>query len=173
MSSRYRSLFCFVAMVRRLSPLFWQPCCGYGSTHFWRIGLRSLLTSWPSCSPLGTVGDPNLLRVALENLLGNAWKFTGKHDKARIEFGVKDQDGQRVYFVRDDGAGFDMKSAAKLFGVFQRMHWAADFAGTGIGLATVARIIRAHGGKVWADAEVARGATFFFTLPVQGPENEE
>jgi len=91
--------------------------------------------------------DPNLLRVALENLLGNAWKFTGKHDQGRIEFGVKNQDGQQVYFIRDDGAGFDMKSAEKLFGVFQRMHRAADFAGTGVGLATVARIIRAHGAK--------------------------
>jgi PAS domain S-box-containing protein len=118
------------------------------------------------------VGDPNLLRVALENLLGNAWKYTSKHDKARIEFGVKDQDAQRVYFVRDDGAGFDMSSAEKLFGVFQRMHPASEFTGTGVGLATVARIVRAHGGRVWAEAEVERGATFFFTLPEQSPENE-
>jgi light-regulated signal transduction histidine kinase (bacteriophytochrome) len=119
------------------------------------------------------VGDPNLLRVALENLLGNAWKYTSKHDKAHIEFGIKDQDGQRVYFVRDDGAGFDMRSAENLFGVFQRMHRASEFAGTGVGLATVARIVRAHGGKIWAEAEVERGATFFFTLPEQSPENEE
>ena len=122
---------------------------------------------------IAAVGDPNLLRVAFENLLGNAWKFTSKHDKARIEFGVKVQDGQPVYFVRDNGAGFDMRSAGKLFGVFQRMHRAADFAGTGVGLATVARIIRAHGGKVWAEAEVKRGATFSFTLPGQGPESQE
>jgi PAS domain S-box-containing protein len=119
------------------------------------------------------VGDPNLLRVALENLLGNAWKFTSKHDRAHIEFGVEDQNGQPVYFVRDDGAGFDMKAAEKLFGVFQRMHRATEFAGTGVGLATVARIIRAHGGRVWAEAEVERGATFFFTLPEQNPENQE
>ena len=93
------------------------------------------------------VGDSNLLRVALENLLGNAWKFTGKHDKARIEFGIKDQDGEQVYFVRDDGAGFDMRSAERLFGVFQRLHRASDFAGTGVGLTTVARIIRRMGAK--------------------------
>jgi light-regulated signal transduction histidine kinase (bacteriophytochrome) len=119
------------------------------------------------------VADASLLRVALENLLGNAWKFTSKHDQARIEFGGKDEDGQQVYFVRDDGAGFDMKSAEKLFGVFQRMHRAKDFAGTGAGLATVARIIRAHGGKIWAEAAVERGATFFFTLPAQDVENQE
>ena len=119
------------------------------------------------------VGDPNLLHVALENLLGNAWKFTGKHDKARIECGFKDQDGQRVYFVRDDGAGFDMRSAEKLFGVFQRMHRATEFVGTGVGLATVARIFQAHGGKIWAEAAVERGATFFFTLPAQHPEHQE
>jgi PAS domain S-box-containing protein len=119
------------------------------------------------------VGDPNLLCVALENLLGNAWKFTGKHEKAHIEFGIKNQDGQQVYFVRDDGAGFDMKSAEKLFGVFQRLHRAADFAGTGVGLATVARIIRAHGGTIWAEGEVERGATFFFTLPTDDPSNED
>ena len=118
------------------------------------------------------VVDPNLLCVALENLLGNAWKFTSKHDKARIEFGIRDQDSQQVYFVRDDGAGFDMRSAEKLFGVFQRMHRASDFSGTGVGLATIARIIRAHGGKVWAEAEVERGATFLFTLPEQSPDNE-
>jgi PAS domain S-box-containing protein len=110
-------------------------------------------------------GDPSLLRVALENLLGNAWKFTGKHDKARIEFGVTDQDGEQIYLVRDDGAGFDMKLAQKLFGVFQRMHSAEEFEGTGVGLATVERIIRAHGGRVWAEAAVERGATFFFTVP--------
>ena len=110
-------------------------------------------------------GDPHLLRVALENLLGNAWKFTGKHDKARIEFGVADRDGQPAYFVRDDGAGFDMKGAHKLFGVFQRMHAAEEFEGTGVGLATVERVIRAHGGRVWAEAAVEHGAMFFFTVP--------
>ena len=109
--------------------------------------------------------EPHLLQAALENLLGNAWKFTSKHDKARIEFGADEKDRQRVYFVRDDGAGFDMRPAQNLFGVFQRLHSDEDFEGTGVGLATVQRIIRAHGGNVWAESDVERGATFYFTLP--------
>lgn len=117
-------------------------------------------------------GDAHFLRAALENLLDNAWKFTGKHDKARIEFGVVEQDGQQVYFVRDDGAGFNMKFAKKLFEVFQRMHPAEEFDGTGVGLATVERIVRAHGGKVWAEAVVERGAAFFFTVPKLIAKNE-
>jgi len=104
--------------------------------------------------------DTNLMRVALENLLGNAWKFTARHATARIEFGCTDG----VYFVRDDGAGFDATYKAKLFGAFQRLHHASEFAGTGIGLATVQRIIRRHGGKVWAEGEPEKGATFSFTL---------
>jgi signal transduction histidine kinase len=109
-------------------------------------------------------GDARLLRVVLENLLRNAWKFTGKHDSARIEFGVSESDGKRVYFVRDDGAGFDMAYMDKLFGPFQRLHAGTEFEGTGIGLATVQRIIHRHGGSVWADAAVGKGATFQFTL---------
>ena len=108
--------------------------------------------------------DARLLRVVLDNLIGNAWKFTGKQAKARIEFGCTDEDGSRVYFVRDNGVGFDMTFSAKLFGAFQRLHAMSEFPGTGIGLATVQRVIRRHGGRVWAEAELGRGATFFFTL---------
>ena len=113
-------------------------------------------------------GDPNLLRIALENLLRNAWKFTGRqdaaHHAAEIEFNVLREGDKPVYFVRDNGAGFDMQYAGKLFGAFQRMHGAQDFEGTGIGLAIVNRIIQRHGGRIWAEAAPERGATFYFTL---------
>jgi PAS domain S-box-containing protein len=110
-------------------------------------------------------GDPHLLRVALENLIGNAWKFTSKQPDARIEFrAIRDDDGRLKYFVRDNGVGFDMAYSGKLFGAFQRLHRASEFPGTGIGLATVQRIITRHAGHVWAEAEVGKGATFFFTL---------
>lgn len=110
-------------------------------------------------------GDRRLLLAMLENLLGNAWKYTSKRPEARIEFGsVTNSGGKPVYFVRDDGAGFDMKYAGKLFGAFQRMHGVSEFAGHGVGLATVQRIIRRHGGRIWAEAAMEKGATFFFTL---------
>ncbi len=109
-------------------------------------------------------GDINLLRILLENLLGNAWKFTGKHPKARIEFGVTQVDNEEAFFIRDDGAGFNMNYANKLFGMFQRLHEADEFQGTGIGLATVQRIVHRHGGRIWAEGEVEKGATFYFTL---------
>jgi predicted ATPase/signal transduction histidine kinase/GAF domain-containing protein/tRNA A-37 threonylcarbamoyl transferase component Bud32 len=110
-------------------------------------------------------GDEMLLRVVLENLIGNAWKFTIKRDKACIEFGMQQHDTGFVYFVRDNGAGFDMSYVQKLFGAFQRLHTANEFPGTGIGLATVQRIIHRHGGKVWAEGEVEKGTTIFFTIP--------
>ena len=113
-------------------------------------------------------GDPNLLHIALENLLRNAWKFTARqnaaHHSAEIEFGVLRDGDKPVYFVRDNGAGFDMQYAGKLFGAFQRMHGAQEFEGTGIGLAIVHRIIQRHGGRIWAEAAPEQGATFFFTL---------
>jgi light-regulated signal transduction histidine kinase (bacteriophytochrome) len=109
--------------------------------------------------------DPRLIRITLENLLGNAWKFTAKTADARIELGMREQGVERVYFVRDNGAGFDMKYVERLFGAFQRLHAEKDFPGTGIGLATVQRIVNRHGGRIWVDAAVAEGATFQFTLP--------
>jgi light-regulated signal transduction histidine kinase (bacteriophytochrome) len=109
--------------------------------------------------------DPGLLRVVVENLLSNAWKFTSKRPKAQIELGkLASGPTETVYFVRDDGAGFDMAYSAKLFDPFQRLHTTAEFDGTGIGLATVQRIIRRHHGRIWAESVPERGATFYFTL---------
>ncbi|HEX9614670.1 MAG TPA: cache domain-containing protein [Bacteroidota bacterium] len=108
--------------------------------------------------------DPRLLRVVMENLLGNAWKYTSRTAEARIEFGVEEQKGKTVYFVRDNGAGFDMGYANKLFLPFQRLHKTSEFSGIGIGLATVERIINRHDGRIWAQAAVGEGATFYFTL---------
>jgi light-regulated signal transduction histidine kinase (bacteriophytochrome) len=113
-------------------------------------------------------GDLQLLRAALENLLGNAWKFTGKREGARIEVGVTDKDGEPAYFVADNGAGFEMAYAGKLFAPFQRLHSPSAFPGTGIGLATVQRIVHRHGGHIWARSESGKGATFYFTLPSNG-----
>ncbi len=117
---------------------------------------------------LVVVCDATLLRLILENLLGNAWKYTAKHESARIEVGVVDADGERGFYVKDDGAGFDGAYAEHLFGAFQRMHTADQFEGDGIGLATVQRLVARHGGRVWAEAEVEKGATFSFTLPAPG-----
>ncbi len=109
-------------------------------------------------------GDARLLDIVLFNLLDNAWKFSRGRPLARVEFGRTEIDSRPAFFVRDNGVGFDMIYAQKLFGAFQRMHKASEFPGTGIGLATVQRVIQRHGGRVWAEAQVDRGATFYFTL---------
>ena len=115
--------------------------------------------------------DSGLLRIVMENLLGNAWKFTARQPSTKIEFGIMQKDGQDVYFVRDNGAGFEMKYANKLFGPFQRLHGQNEFSGTGIGLATVQRIVHRHGGRIWAEAAPEKGATFYFTLEPSEAEN--
>lgn len=114
-------------------------------------------------------GDPVLLRIALENLLSNAWKYTGRKTEARIEFGRSPSEAAdtAIYFVRDNGAGFDMSRADKLFNPFQRLHTQTEFEGSGIGLVTVERIFQRHGGRIWAEGVVGQGATFYFTVPVQ------
>jgi PAS domain S-box-containing protein len=114
---------------------------------------------------LTTKGDFPLLKVALENLIENAWKFSSKEAQAEIEAGRITTDSEEVFFVRDNGVGFDMAYSKNLFGAFQRLHGVDEFPGTGIGLATVQRIINRHGGRIWAESEVGKGATFFFTLP--------
>jgi light-regulated signal transduction histidine kinase (bacteriophytochrome) len=123
---------------------------------------------WVIAGALKADGDPTLLRLVLQNLLGNAYKFSARTRPARIEFGCREDGAKRVYFVRDNGAGFDMRFAEKMFGLFQRLHSANEFQGTGVGLATVQKIIRRHGGRVWAEAMPApaegHGATFYFTL---------
>jgi signal transduction histidine kinase len=125
--------------------------------------------TWQVAPELRVNGDAVLLRAALENLLGNAWKFTGRQAHPKIEFGIT-PDAERVFFVRDNGAGFDMAYADKLFGAFQRLHSTTEFPGTGIGLATVQRIVRRHGGRIWAEAAVDQGATFYFTIgPAANP----
>jgi light-regulated signal transduction histidine kinase (bacteriophytochrome) len=113
---------------------------------------------------LTAAGDLRLLRAAMENLFRNSWKFTSAHPSARIEFGKASVNGKNRFFVRDDGAGFDSRYATRLFGAFQRLHTEAEFPGTGVGLATVQRIIHRHGGEIWAEGEIEKGATFYFTL---------
>jgi light-regulated signal transduction histidine kinase (bacteriophytochrome) len=113
---------------------------------------------------LSVSGDRGLLTIALQNLIGNAWKYSGRREQSQIEIGQSTVGGCDAIFVRDNGAGFDMAHASRLFGTFQRLHKASEFEGTGVGLATVQRIVQRHGGHIWAEAEVDRGATFFFTL---------
>ena len=132
---------------------------------------QSLKESAPERSVVFTIADnlsaradAALLKAAIGNLLGNAWKYTGKKDVATIEFGRKQEGETTVFYLSDNGAGFDMQYADRLFGPFQRMHRESEFEGTGVGLATVQRIIRRHGGRIWADAAVGCGATFYFTL---------
>jgi hypothetical protein len=115
-------------------------------------------------------GDPALLNVAISNLLSNAWKYTRRTPAPRIEFGFRREGDRTAFYVRDNGAGFDMNGAEQLFRPFQRLHSESQFEGTGVGLATVERIIRRHGGRVWAEAAPGRGATFWFTLP-EAPRN--
>jgi light-regulated signal transduction histidine kinase (bacteriophytochrome) len=116
--------------------------------------------------------DQRLLRVLLQNLVGNAWKFTSKQDSAKIEVGRANGDAS-AFVVRDDGVGFDMAYADKLFGAFQRLHSAGEFEGTGIGLATVQRIVHRHGGRVWAESEPGAGAAFYFTLPRRADDGKQ
>lgn len=115
-------------------------------------------------TPLIVTADRNLLLIVLENLLNNAWKFTGKTAVAEITVGMFRQNDDDVLFVRDNGVGFDMRHAAKLFGAFQRLHTEQDFPGTGIGLAIVQRIINRHGGRIWVESDPGTGTTFYFTL---------
>jgi light-regulated signal transduction histidine kinase (bacteriophytochrome) len=109
--------------------------------------------------------DPRLIKLVLQNLLDNAWKFTSKLPEADIEFGSQEQDGETIIFVKDNGAGFNMEYSDKLFVPFQRLHETEEFEGSGIGLATVQRIINRHGGKVWAESTSNEGSTFYFTIP--------
>ena len=121
---------------------------------------------------LGATADPSLVGILLHNVLGNAWKFTSRKPVARIELGVEEEEGEKVFFVRDDGAGFEMSESSQLFQPFQRLHRTDEFEGTGIGLAIVRRIVQRHGGRVSIEGAMGRGATVRFTLPAPatGPE---
>ena len=120
--------------------------------------------TWKIAPDMVISADQILIKSVLENLLNNAWKFTAKQSHSTIEVGKLVQGENDVFYVKDDGAGFDMKFASKMFGPFQRFHSNTEFEGTGIGLATVSRIINKHGGRIWAESEPEKGATFYFTL---------
>ena len=126
---------------------------------------RVTLTVAPA---LSAEADPGLTRLILRELLGNAWKFTGPIADAQVEVGARDLEDERAFYVRDDGVGFDMRYAEHLFGIFQRMHPPGQFEGDGVGLATVQRLVRRHGGRTWAESEPGRGTTVYFTLPAEG-----
>jgi light-regulated signal transduction histidine kinase (bacteriophytochrome) len=119
---------------------------------------------WVIAPQVTATGDPGLIRIVMQNLIDNAWKYSSKRDAARIEFGVSERGGRPAFFVADNGEGFDMTYADKLFGAFQRLHSPGEFPGSGIGLATVKRIIHRHRGEVGAESKVGEGATFYFTL---------
>lgn len=120
--------------------------------------------SWQVQPDLNVYADPRLMSIALSNLIGNAWKYTAKTVNAKVEFSAKKQDGRTVFYVRDNGAGFDSNRADSLFTPFRRFHSEKEFSGTGIGLTIVERIIRRHGGKIWVESQVGKGATFYFTI---------
>ncbi len=124
---------------------------------------------WKIQPDVSAMGDSQLIRLAIENLLNNAWKFTSRRADASIEFGKIESNGASAFFVRDDGAGFDPAYADRLFGAFQRLHATSEFPGTGMGLATAQRVVRRHGGRIWAESAVDHGATFYFTLPQSDP----
>jgi light-regulated signal transduction histidine kinase (bacteriophytochrome) len=129
-----------------------------------RAGVGNRQVEFTAHPGLTALGDEGLLKIALFNLIDNAWKFSKTRPVAHIEFGRTEADSRSVYFVRDNGVGFDMTHAHKLFGAFQRLHKASEFPGTGIGLAIVQRVVHRHGGRIWAEAEPGQGATFYFTL---------
>lgn len=172
-------------MARLIDDLLRLSRIGRAETHFRDVDLstiaRSIATDIQRQSPTRHVSfviqpgviaraDDGLVRIALEHLMENAWKFTSKTAKAQIEFGANENGPERVYFVRDNGAGFDMKYADRLFAPFERLHTEAEFPGTGIGLAIVRRIVNRHNGRVWAQGEIGKGATIFFTLTPEGAQ---
>lgn len=129
-----------------------------------QLGAPGRVVDWEVVPDLVATGDQQLLASVLENLIGNAWKYTASAGSARIEFGAREEAGERVYFIRDNGVGFDMKDTGRLFRAFCRLHPEGEFAGTGVGLATVQHIVQRHGGRIWAEGAPGKGATFYFTL---------
>ena len=129
----------------------------------------SRTVSWVIAPGLVVDADRGLAQELMEQLLGNAWKFTSKNETARIELGREAKDGEEAFFVRDDGAGFDMAHSGQLFGTFHRAHTEKEFPGLGIGLAVAEKVVHRHGGRIWAEGAVGQGATFWFTLPPGSP----